>query len=233
MPRKRKICFVTGTRAEFGLMRRVLNAIGKHPDLALQIVVTGMHLSKRHGRTMNDVAREFKADAVVPWKSDSASPTDQAIATGNATAALARAFDRLRSDIVLIVGDRVEAFAAASAAHLSGRIVAHVHGGDRAAGQVDDTLRHAITKLSHLHFPATVQSARRIARLGEDPWRIHRVGSPGVESITSDAARNKARERFALLVLHPQDIDEQIEQQRAKMIFDTLQRVAFDRIVIV
>ena len=189
MPRKRNICFVTGTRAEFGLMRR---------------------------NTSNNLQ------------------ADLAIATGSAMAGLAKTFDRLQSDIVLVVGDRVEAFAAASAAYLSGRIVAHVHGGDRAAGQVDDTLRHAITKLSHIHFPATIQSARRIARLGEDQWRIHRVGSPGVESITSDAApRRRSNERFALLVSHPQEANERIEARNARMVYTAVEGIPFDRMVIV
>src|SRR5437762_2002209 len=129
-------------------------------------------------------------------------------ATGEAMAAMAQAFDRLHSDIVLVTGDRVEPFAAASAAHLSGRIVAHVHGGDRALGQVDDTLRHAITKLAHVHFPATPASAQRLRKLGEDPWRIHRVGSPGIDSIAAQAMTfpelraefpSLARRRFALL----------------------------------
>src|SRR5690606_19384704 len=107
--------------------------------------------------------------------------------TARAMAGLADAFANLDPDVVLVVGDRVEAFAAASAAHLAGRIVAHVHGGDRALGQADDTLRHAITKLAHLHFPATPQSAARLRKLGEDSWRIHRVGSPGIDRIIDDA----------------------------------------------
>src|SRR5262249_15264651 len=131
--------------------------------------------------------------------------------TGTAIAGIAAAIERLQSDIVLVVGDRVEAFAAAAAGHLSGRAVAHVHGGDRALGQVDDSLRHAITKLAHLHFPATQQSAARIRKLGEDGWRIHRAGSPGIDQIARRAGSKRTREdpdpltrhRFALLILHP------------------------------
>jgi len=102
---------------------------------------------------------------------------------GRVTADLAKALQRLNADVVLVVGDRVEAFAAAAAGHISGRLVAHVHGGDRALGQVDDSLRHAITKLAHLHFPATAQSAQRILRLGEDPRWVFNVGSPGNDSV--------------------------------------------------
>src|SRR5205085_3946625 len=133
-------------------------------------------------------------------------------ATGDAMAGLARAFEELQSDIVLVVGDRVEAFAGAAAGHVSGRVVAHVHGGDRAAGQVDDSLRHAITKLAHVHFPATRQSEQRLLRLGEDRWRVHRVGSPGIDGIKAAAAAWPAvraafpgleRRKYALVVLHP------------------------------
>ena len=185
MPRKRRICFVTGTRAEFGLVQSVLAAIESHPKLQLQLIVTGMHLSRRHGRSVDSIHQRI--DAVVPWSSGDVSPLRIAQRTGHAIARLAEEFERLQSDIVLIVGDRVEAFAAASAGHISGKIVAHVHGGDRALGQVDDSLRHAITKLSHLHFAATNESAQRIAKLGEDRHRIFTVGAPGIDEI-ADAA---------------------------------------------
>jgi len=144
-----------------------------------------------------------------------------------------RLCDRLKTDIVLVVGDRVEAFAAAAAGHVGGRIVAHIHGGDRALGQVDDSLRHAITKLAHLHFPATVASQQRILKLGEDPWRVHRVGSPGIDGITQQAASSEIEGRYALVVLHPTETDEVVEQQRADMLLGCMQRIGFDRIVIV
>jgi UDP-hydrolysing UDP-N-acetyl-D-glucosamine 2-epimerase len=147
---------------------------------------------------------------------------------------LSQAFDRLASDIVLVVGDRVEAFAAATAGHISGRAVAHIHGGDRALGQVDDSLRHAITKLAHIHFPATRESERRIRRLGEDPWRIHRAGSPGIDQIARQAeSSGLPPHRFALLVLHPVDADDSVEAARARIVLKSVQSVAFERLVIV
>jgi len=240
MPRshRRRICFVTGTRAEFGLMRTVLTAVKKSKKLKLQIVVTGMHLDRRHGRTARRVKDEgWKIDAIVPWKGQS-----PAEATGNAIAGLARILAKLKSEVVLIVGDRVEAFAAAAAGHLAGLTVAHIHGGDRALGQVDDALRHAITKLSHIHFPATAESASRIARLGEEPRRIHRVGSPGIEEIAKIAASrrqlksefaNLSPRRFALLVLHPADDDAPLEFRRADQILRGLLASGIPRVVII
>src|SRR4051794_1816336 len=195
--KRRRICFVTGTRAEFGLMRTTLAAIRAHPSLQLQIVVTGMHLDRAHGRSLDAIRAEgWRVEGVVPWPR-STSPAGTARSTGLATAGIAQTLERLRSDVVLVVGDRVEAFAAAAAGHLSGRAVAHVHGGDRALGQVDDSLRHAITKLSHVHLPATKASAARIIRLGEDRWRVHRVGTPGLDGITTSAPdRSALRESF-------------------------------------
>src|SRR5688572_7414101 len=222
---RRNVCFVTGTRAEFGLMRRTLRAIRSHPKLRLQLIVTGMHLHVAHGRSVDVIRREgWEIDAVVPWKVPDDAPSAVAKQTGAAMSRIASALDSLKSDIVLVVGDRVEAFAAAAAAHVSQRVVAHVHGGDRAAGQVDDSLRHAITKLAHVHFPATRASAARLLRLGENRWRVHRVGSPGVDGIVDDAApREIVRERFprltprrfALIVLHPVTASSDAEERRA------------------
>jgi len=241
-PALRRICFVSGTRAEFGLMRSVLEAIRAHPKLELQLVATGMHLDRSRGRSIDQIRDEgFRIDAIVPWAEKDLSARATAVATGKAVAHLADEFERLQSDIVLVVGDRVEPFAAASATHISGRIVAHVHGGDRALGIVDDSLRHAITKLAHVHFPATRASARRIARLGEDPWRIIRAGSPGLDGITrlassaSDISRELPElddELFALLVVHPQSSNEQEQHQLARKLANTC-AARFDRVVIV
>ncbi|HMO25077.1 MAG TPA: UDP-N-acetylglucosamine 2-epimerase, partial [Tepidisphaeraceae bacterium] len=152
MKRRRIITFVTGTRAEYGLMRRTLDAIESHPALALSVVATGMHLDASRGASVRELSR---VDVRVPWPAGDGSMRHQARQTGRAAARLVDVYDELGTQIVLVVGDRVEAFAAASAGLLSGRIVAHVHGGDRAAGQSDDALRHAISKLTHLHLAAT------------------------------------------------------------------------------
>ena len=197
----RRICFVTGTRAEFGLMSSTLRAIQAIDAVQLQLVVTGMHLHPKHGQSIRQIENEgWKIDAVVPWEAVANTPALVAAETGRAMAGLAEVLDRLNSEIVLVVGDRAEAFAAASAGHIGGRIVAHVHGGDRALGQVDDSLRHAITKLAHLHFPATAQSAERIRKLGEDRWRVHRVGSPGIDGIIRSATpRAQIFKRYGLV----------------------------------
>jgi GDP/UDP-N,N'-diacetylbacillosamine 2-epimerase (hydrolysing) len=239
---RRRICFVTGTRAEFGLMRSTLHAIAQHPALQLQLVVTGMHLDRAHGRSIDAIRRDgWRVDATVPW-ARAATPSASARSMGLATAGLASAFQRLGSDVVLVAGDRVEAFAAAAAAHVSGLAVAHVHGGDRALGQVDDSLRHAITKLAHVHFPATAASARRIARLGEDVRRVHRVGAPGIDGIAAAASPwadvasafpGLVVRRYALLVLHPTTPDESAEADAAGRVLRSTLATGFDRVVVI
>lgn len=215
-------------------MQTTLRAIAAHPKLELQIVVTGMHLDRSRGRTAKQIEDQWTIDATVPWpRSDS--PSDRAAATGTATAHLARTFAKLKSEVILIVGDRVEALGAAVAGHLSDIPIAHIHGGDRALGQADDSLRHAITKLSHIHFPATKNSAQRIRKLGEDAWRIHQVGAPGIDGIRDIAKTAKPQAKdltnlrageFSLLVLHPTDPDELIEYRNAKRVISETLRAA-------
>ncbi|MGA2439380.1 MAG: UDP-N-acetylglucosamine 2-epimerase [Tepidisphaeraceae bacterium] len=226
---------MTGSRAEFGLMGPVLEAIGRRQ---LRVVVTGMHLDKRRGRTIERVRREnWRIDAVVEW-----AKSGRAEAVGRAIWQLAKVFKRLKPQIVLVAGDRVEAFAAAAAAHLCDIAVAHVHGGDRAMGQMDDALRHAISKLAHVHFPATRQSAERLAKMGEDRWRIHCFGSPGIDGIVKTVAGRalirrwfgdlKAR-RYALLALHPIEADEGVEFRRASLVAGALRKSGVERIVVI
>jgi GDP/UDP-N,N'-diacetylbacillosamine 2-epimerase (hydrolysing) len=226
----RRICFVTGSRAEFGLMRSTLDAVRKHNHLKLQIVVTGMHLDAKHGSSINRIHAEWQIDSVVNWNA-----SNRAVATGEAITKLSKVFTKLQPDFVLVVGDRVEAFAAAAAAHLCDIAVAHVHGGDRAMGQMDDALRHAITKLAHIHFPATKTSAARLEKLGEDKWRIHRVGSPGIDRIVETAAKRTGfrPHEFALLVLHPISPNDSEEFRRAAMIVRAIRNSEIPQTVII
>ena len=239
---KTRICFVTGTRAEFGLMHSVLAAVREHPRLTLQIIKTGMHLDPAHHGAASSTDA-FPIDVTVPWPAGSGKdPTTNAVNTAHAAAGLAEAFRDLKTDVVLVVGDRVEAFAAATAAHLSHLPLAHVHGGDRALGQTDDSVRHAITKLAHIHFPATRPSAKRIRKLGEDSWRIHAVGSPGIDGITDAASALAERalefpqlrlHRYALLLQHPTDARPAVEADRARTLYSATRRAGFEHVVVI
>lgn len=206
----RRVAVVTGTRAEFGLLRPVMRAIAAHPDLRLLPIAAGAHLLPP-ATTIDEVRAEFDLAAIIPMQDPAdGAPTrlKDARALGRGVTAFADAFERLRPDWVVVLGDRIEAFAAASAASIGGIPVAHIHGGDRAEGVADEAMRHAITKLAHLHFAATHQSAQRLARLGEPDHRIHTVGSPAIDGLRDvhpldDAAYAALGSPQAVILMHP------------------------------
>jgi UDP-hydrolysing UDP-N-acetyl-D-glucosamine 2-epimerase len=216
MPRStiKRVAILTGTRAEYGLLRTVMHAVSRHPKLELQTIVTGMHLLPNFGKTSRHIESDgWRIDAKVKMQSGKDDRLDQAEGFGSGVRGIARALDKLKSDVVLVLGDRIEAMAGATAGLLLDRCVGHIHGGDVAPGVIDDSLRHAITKLAHLHFPATLDAAKRIQRLGEDPWRIHTVGAPGLDEIldvqpASQSELSKilgpaAKSDYALIIQHP------------------------------
>jgi len=183
-PRTSKVCVCTGTRAEYGILRPLMRRIDSSRRLLLQVAAAGMHLAREFGRTVDDILRDgFHVDARVEMLPRDDTRAAMAESVGRGVVGFTAAFQKLESEIVIVLGDRTEAFAAAVAGTLSGRVVAHVHGGDRAEGGYDDYMRHATTKMAHLHFAATEGSARRIRRLGERPGRIHVVGAPGLDEI--------------------------------------------------
>lgn len=180
----RRVCVVTGTRAEYGLLRRLMKLISEASDLELQVVVAGMHLSPGFGLTVREIEKDgFLVAAKVDMLFSSDRVTAMAKGVGVGIYGMAQAFESLSPDVVVVLGDRVEAFAAAAAASLSNILVAHLHGGDKSQGGLDESMRHAITKLAHLHFAATEVSAERILRLGEEPRRVFVVGAPGLDEI--------------------------------------------------
>lgn len=194
----RKICVVTGTRAEFGLLETVMRAIAAHPALQLQVVACGAHLVTGTWRAIPQAG--FRIDARVPMqRAGQVGRFPDAAALGRGISGFARVFERLAPDIVLGLGDRIELLAAASAAAIAGVRVAHLHGGDRAEGVADESIRHAVSKLAHLHFPATAQSRRRLIRLGEDPQVIFCHGSPAIDALRGVTADPDAPQ---VLVLH-------------------------------
>lgn len=179
----RLITVVTGTRSEFGLLRPVMRAIKLHSKLDLRVIVTGTHLLEPT-LTVREVESEFPVQVRIPMQqTGETGRLADAAALGRGICGLAEAFNHHPPDVVLVLGDRIEAFAAASTAAVAGIRVAHLHGGDRAEGIADDALRHAITKLAHLHLPATSESAERIINMGETPLQVHLVGSPAIDGL--------------------------------------------------
>ena len=181
--RLRTVGVVTGSRAEYGLLRPVMRAIADR-GLALRVIVAGMHLAPEFGDTVREIEGDgWSIDARVPMTDGRDTPVATARGIGVGITAMSDEFERLGLDAVLVLGDRVEAFAAAVAAAASNRVVAHVHGGDVTRGGFDESMRHAITKLAHIHFAATAASRDRILRLGERADRVFVVGAPGLDSV--------------------------------------------------
>lgn len=182
--RKRRVAVVTGTRAEFGLLESVLQAIARRHRIEYRLIVTGMHLLRKFGHTLDEIrAKGYRIDAAVRMQSGRDDAVGQAGAVARGVGGIARAVEDLDCEVVLVLGDRIEAFAGATAGALARRVVAHIHGGDRAPGDLDEALRNAITRLAHVHFAASQDAADRLERMGEPPDRIHLVGAPGLDAI--------------------------------------------------
>lgn len=180
----RRICVVTGSRAEYGLLYWILHDLRADPGVELQLVVTGMHLSPEFGLTVTEIERDgFAISRRVEMllSSDTAGGIAKSIGLG--VMGMSDALEQLQPDVVLVLGDRFEILAAAQACLVHSIPLAHIAGGDTTEGAFDESMRHAITKMAHVHFVTNELSARRVRQLGEDPSRIHVVGSPGLDHL--------------------------------------------------
>lgn len=180
----RKICVVTGSRAEYGLLRWVMEGIRNAADLELQVIVTGMHLSTEFGLTFREIENDgFRIDSKVEMLLSSDTPSGLAKSMGLGLIGFGDALQQLQPDMLLVLGDRFEIFSAVAAAMVARIPVAHLHGGETTEGAFDEAIRHSITKMSHLHFVATEEYRRRVIQLGEHPDKVFLVGGMGVDSI--------------------------------------------------
>ena len=178
-----KVCVVTGTRADYGLLRQLLKKLKNNVSIDLQLVVTGSHLSEKFGNTQTEIQSDGFLDYIkLPIPIEDDSKQGMAIATGVAMQKISDIFVQIRPELLVVLGDRFEILASATAAHMLGIPVAHISGGDVTEGAVDDAIRHCITKMSSLHFPGCEQSRRRIIQMGEHPNTVFNVGEPGVEN---------------------------------------------------
>ncbi|TGK21434.1 UDP-N-acetylglucosamine 2-epimerase [Leptospira kmetyi] len=181
---KPKVCVVTGTRAEYGLLRFVMEGIKNSLSLELQIIATGSHLSPEFGLTYQEIEKDgFYIDRKVEMLLSSDSKTGVAKSIGLGTIGFADAFENLSPDLVMILGDRFELLSVASAALVSKIPMAHIHGGETTEGAFDEAIRHSLTKMSHIHFVAAEEYKKRVIQLGEDPQTVHLVGGLGLDGI--------------------------------------------------
>ncbi|MCK9380245.1 MAG: UDP-N-acetylglucosamine 2-epimerase [Sulfuritalea sp.] len=180
----RKVCVITGTRAEYGLLRWVMQGIKDDPELTLQVIATGMHLSPEFGLTYREIEKDgFRIDRKVEMLTSSDTAVGIAKSMGLGLIGFADALDELRPDLIVVLGDRFEIFAAVSAALVARIPVAHLHGGETTEGAFDEAFRHSITKMSHLHFVAAEEYRQRVIQLGEQPDRVFLVGGLGIDNI--------------------------------------------------
>ncbi len=233
--KKMRVCVVTGTRAEFGIWRMPLMAIMRSGKLELKLVVTGMHLLKEFGSTVKDIERAGIPIAARAAMYRSGEPAAKSLARG--IEGLAAAYRKVGADIVLVLGDRMEMLAAASAAVAERIAIGHVHGGETAPGIWDEQIRHAITKMAQVHFCATKVAAGRILRMGEAAERVHVVGAPALDGagvLANHAGLHGALKRIyggrehlrrPILLLHPSSADEAVEKKRALWVIGALRRV--------
>lgn len=201
----RKVAVVTGTRAEYGLLKNTLNRIKESKSLELKLIVTGTHLSEEFGYTINEIIEDgFIVNEKLPilLENNTKGKTTKEMAI--LIFKLSEAFEKLKPDLVIILGDRYEIFAVASAAMTMNIPIAHISGGEITEGAIDEQIRHAITKMSHIHFPGSLSYAQNIINMGEEAWRVFNVGDPGIENIKTTRLLSKEELRRQLDI----DIDE-------------------------
>ena len=186
---KRKVVVLTGTRAEYGLLKGILKHIESSPKLELHLIAIGMHLSDEFGYTVREIEKDgFRIDAMIDTLNKGDSGAEMAEYIGRSIIEIAKELEKIKPHIFLILGDRGEALAGAIASSCMNIVIVHIHGGET-SGSVDESFRHAITKLAHLHFVSTEKSKERIIAMREEPWRISVVGAPGLDNIDSEIVR--------------------------------------------
>jgi GDP/UDP-N,N'-diacetylbacillosamine 2-epimerase (hydrolysing) len=234
---KRKICVVTGSRAEYGLLYWLLKDLAEAEKCDLKLVVTGMHLAPEFGNTVNDIEEDgfFISEKVeMLLSSDSRIGTAKSTALG--TIGFAETFNRMNADLIVILGDRFEIFAAAQAAMFLGIPIAHIHGGEITEGAIDECMRHAITKMSHLHFCSAEIHRKRVLQLGEDPKKVFNVGAAALDGVyrlkllkkkqLQDELKINFDRRSLLVTFHPATIESLKAEEQFEQLTRALQKLS-------
>jgi len=229
----RKICVITGARAEYGLLYPILKKINNHSSLELQVISTCMHLSPEFGLTYKEIEIDgFKIDWKVEMLLSSDTPVGIAKSMGLATIGFADAYDHLQPDIIIILGDRFELLSAASAALVARIPIAHIHGGEVTEGAIDESIRHSITKMSHIHFTSAEVHKERVLQLGENKNNVYNFGAPGIDNIIDfsllslkdfeKAINFKLSTRNILVTFHPVTLEKSTAGEQFKNLLSAL-----------
>jgi len=236
----RKIAVVTGTRAEYGLLYWIIKGIHDDTDLELQLIVTGMHLSPEFGLTYKEIEKDgFPIAERVEMLMSSDSEVGISTSIGLGVIGFAQALARLKPDILVLLGDRFETMAAATAAMVQKIPIAHIHGGESTEGAIDEPIRHAVTKMSHLHFPAAEVYAERIKQMGEEKWRVFNFGAPGLDNIKKlpllsreklEQELGQAIKDVVLITFHPITLDPTPPEEQINELLTALEEFPQDLI---
>ncbi len=238
-----KICYITGSRAEYGLMKPLVAAISQTKTMRLQIIATGAHLSKAFGLTYKEIEADgFHINVKLPILSSHDSSVGVTESMGHCLCKTAKALDRLKPDLVMVMGDRYEILSAAAAAFIQRIPIAHFSGGEITQGALDDGIRHAITKLSHWHFTSTKEHRNRVIQMGEEPSRVFNVGEIGLSDLSTLPYRSRRqlqeelgiifRKRNLLITFHPVTGQQTSSQADLKALLSALDKCGRDTLLI-
>jgi GDP/UDP-N,N'-diacetylbacillosamine 2-epimerase (hydrolysing) len=232
---KYKISVVTGTRAEYGLLRNIISLLSKDESVDFRLIVTGTHLCKDYGETVNEILSDgFNVSAKIPCVQDRNDDVGMVMSAAEAMKGFAAYFEKDRPDMLILLGDRYEIFACAAAAAMLRIPIAHLYGGDTTEGAIDEFFRHSITKMSYLHFVSNEDSRRRVIQLGEEPARVYNLGATGAENIVGmDLLDRDAISRaigvdlsgeYALVTYHPVTLEDDSPDAQMRELFSAMEQ---------
>lgn len=229
---KIKVCAITGTRAEYGLLYWLLKEIESDKDFELHLIVTGMHLSKEFGSTYKEIEKDFKIKKKIEIQVSSDADMEISKSMGLALISFAETFEEIKPDAVVVLGDRYEIFSAATASMMARIPIAHIHGGESTEGVIDEAIRHSLSKMSHLHFTATEEYKNRVIQLGEHPNRVFNVGGMGIENINrlellskdefEKSINFKLNKKNLLITFHPVTLEKKTSQVYFQELLDAI-----------
>ena len=236
------ICFITGSRAEYGLLAPLIKKFKNSNKHEIRIVVTGMHLSKKHGETFKDILKDnLKINHYVKIHKDNDNPDDICDSIGSAVKKFSKKFKSINSELIILLGDRYEIFAASTAALIHQIPICHIHGGETTRGAIDESFRHSITKMSHFHFVANKIYSKRVKQLGEDPKRIFNVGGFGVDLIKNTQLLEKKKlerklnikfgKKNLIVTFHPVTLEKSTSKWQFKQLTNALKTLKNTKII--
>ena len=239
---KKKICIITGSRADYGLLKNLIFKVKKSKKLKLQLIVTGMHLSNKYGLTYKEINKDkLKIDTKIKILNNSDKSVGISKSVSDGVNKFSKIFNKTKPDVILVLGDRFEIFSAAISAMLSRIPIAHIHGGETTVGVIDEAVRHSITKMSHLHFVAAKKYKNRVIQLGENPKRVYLVGGLGVDTIKQTKFYTKSilekkigftlKEKNILVNFHPSTLEKNKSKTQVKEILSALKKFKDKKII--